>query len=145
MAGQVCLNGDKYNAKGRADFRPFRPETLPTGEFEGTGAVHACISDSSASGSAKVRVNLITDRLTIVSITIDSISAAAVDVDLGQVTVAGEPVNWSEWSANFIANFELDWNNSSAEFLARVVAEANYILKVVYKFRMLLQLFLIFG
>jgi len=121
----VCLDGEKYVAKGIADFSPFRHETLPSGDFEGEGSYHGCMTDAHIKGSVSIRLNLIDQTISVTKVVIDDINADAVELDLGHFVVDGQVTDWAEWTANFEENWDADWAAHSDAFLVRVTAAAN--------------------
>jgi len=129
IPGKVCMNGDKYNAAGVSNFEPFSHETLPTGNFVGSGGFQGCATESHIAGSIKLRVNLINQKVSVTQIFIDEITSDAIEANLGQFEVDGKVVDWAEWSAKFKTNFEAEWPTVKTAFLERAKNAANVIVE----------------
>jgi len=114
-----------YEGTGSIDGTPFRPETIPRGAFEGHGHFRARASDVHAKGVGFLGVNLITSKAQLRSLAINELNFETVHLDLGTVTIGGQPWDQVEWNANFRQNFFQDWTSVGTQFVEQIRVSIN--------------------
>jgi hypothetical protein len=118
-----------YSAEGYLDARPFRQETVPSGNLTGSGLGKLDATNVKLRGSASVFLNLAgkvqLSRLVIAEASFDSVA-----VDLGTTfNIGGGAVDWAELNRNLKANFDRDLSDNKNAIQERIREAANGILK----------------
>jgi len=114
-----------YDATGSIDGTPFRPETIPRGAFVGSGRLEAAASGFHIKGTGVLGVNIITNMAQLRSLAVQEIDFNEVRLNLGTVTVGGQPWDMAAWNANFKQNFFQDWASVGPEFVEMVRISIN--------------------
>jgi hypothetical protein len=126
----VDLSMATYEAEGCIDARPFRQVTLPSGNFTGSGSATMKASNVALKGSATLFVNLIGNKVSVRVLQVDTLTFDSLAADLGTgYTVAGEPVDWADWSATVKDNFRQDFDDGAlrAEIVEKIRTAANVV------------------
>jgi len=117
-----------YNAAGYLDARPFRPETIPSGNLTGSGFGKVSATDIRLKGRASLFINIIGNKVQISNLNLETVSFASLEVDLGQdITIGGSPVDWAQLSANIKANFDRDLAENKNAIVDKIRGAANTI------------------
>jgi hypothetical protein len=119
-----------YEAEGWIDARPFRQVTLPSGNFTGSGSATMKASNVALKGSATLFVNLIGNKVSVRVLQVDTLTFDSLAADLGTgYTVAGEPVDWADWSATVKDNFRQDFDDGAlrTEIVEKIRTAANVV------------------
>jgi hypothetical protein len=126
--GLLDLTTD-YDCEGWLDARPFRHETVPSGNFSGFGPARVTATNVILSGSAKLFVNLIGNKVSVRKIIVTELTFDSLTVNLGvDFVIGGSHVDWEEWNENFKGNFREDFDGPHHEgILERIRATANVI------------------
>jgi len=117
-----------YKAEGYVDARPFRQETIPSGNFTGSGVGKLEATNVRLRGSASIFINLQgrvqLSRLVLAEVAFDSLA-----LDLGtSFTIGGGAVDWDELSRNIKPNFDRDLNDNRNAVQEKIRGAANGIL-----------------
>lgn len=118
-----------YSAQGYLDARPFRQETIPSGNLTGSGLGKLDATNVKLKGSATLFINLggkvQVSRLVIAEASFDSLA-----VDLGtSFNIGGGAVDWAELNKNIKANFDRDLTENKNAIQEKIREAANGILK----------------
>jgi len=125
ITGTACARGDDYEATGTIDAVPFRPVTIPSGPFQGSGAWEGCVSEFSVRGYAVLLVNLITNRLSIRTLSITTLSFSSLSANASQLVVGGNQIDWVVWNRDIKSNFDEDWSTHRLEITEKARLSAN--------------------
>jgi hypothetical protein len=118
-----------YSASGYLDARPFRQETVPSGNLTGSGLGKVDATGIKARGSVSIFLNLQgkvqLSRLVLAEVSFDSLA-----VDLGTTfNIGGGAVDWAELNRNIKANFDRDLSENKNAIQEKLREAANGILK----------------
>jgi len=117
-----------YSAAGYVDARPFRQETIPSGNVTGSGFGKVSANDVHLKGRASLFINIIGNKVQISNLNLETVSFSSLSVDLGSdITVGGSPVDWAQLSANIKANFDRDLAEHKSEITNKIRQTANTI------------------
>lgn len=120
-----------YMVNGYLDARPFSQVCLPSGNFSGSDRVVASAENAELKGAATLFINLISNKLSVRILTVETLTFSAVSVDLGQgYQIAGAPVDWADWTANFKTCFDNEFPANKAEIVEKVRIAANEVIGV---------------
>jgi len=127
----VDLTCAEYTANGWLDLRPIRQETLPSGNFTGTGAATLKGSKIHLKGNAVLFINLIGNKVSIRVLNLEAVSFDSLSFNLGPAfLVNGEAVNWDEVNSNFKSDFDADFAQFKTEITEKIRVAANVIVGV---------------
>lgn len=98
------------SADGYLDARPFRPETIPSGNLTAVNQI-AAISASGVhiAGRANIFQNLQIPNITINSLSFEAFEFDTATLDFGEMEIGGQTHDWSEISKNLKENFDQDF------------------------------------
>jgi hypothetical protein len=114
---------------GWIDATPLRQETLPSGDFEGQGDARITAKNVHVEARATLLINLIGNKVSLRTLTVSSLSFDDMTLDFGpEYLLNGEPVNWTELSANFKTNFDADFAASNAAIVEKFRLAANVVI-----------------
>jgi hypothetical protein len=115
-----------FTAEGYLDARPFRPETIPSGNFTGSGLGQISADDLHIKGRASLFINIIGNKVSVNNLNLEDISFRAITVDLGDnVTIGGEKIDFEELNRNLKANFDKDLADNKAAITEKIRQAAN--------------------
>jgi len=125
----VNATADSYSATGYLDARPIREETIPSGNFTGSGAGRVGGTNGKVSGSASLFINIIGNKVTVSRLVLNTVSFDSINIDLGaSFRIGGKAVDWAQLSANLKANFDQDFNANKNAITDKVRLAANNII-----------------
>ncbi|CAL8109730.1 unnamed protein product [Orchesella dallaii] len=117
-----------YEATGYVDARPLAAETVPQGNFTGSGNARIQASGLKVQGSASLFVNIIGNKVTVSRLVLNTVEFTTLRLDLGaQFLIGGSPVDWTTWSDNIKANFDRDFAANKNAVVDKVRLAANNI------------------
>jgi len=126
---QVGLDTTYTNAEGYVDARPLGSDTVPAGNFTGSGTAKLTASGVHAKGRGSLWINIIGNKVTLNSLTLEIVNFDTLTLDLGAtLTIGGSPVDWATWSQNIKANFDRDFAANKNEVVDKVRLAANNII-----------------
>lgn len=120
-----------FNAEGYVDARPFREETIPSGNLTGTnqfGAVSA--TGVVLKGRAALFINIIGNKVNVRSLTLETVSFATVSLNFSDLQIGGKTHDWAAISATLKANFDKDLADNKAAITEKIREAANGIVGV---------------
>jgi len=129
IGNEVCIKGDSYTAEGSVDVRPFSKNIFPSGDFNGAGKFDACATNFAIQGSARIFVNLITQKISVSKLELKKFTFDKVSVNLEGFSAAGTTIDWADWSSNFKTRFDTEFAQVGLQFNERVRLAVNYHLK----------------
>jgi len=134
------INGNAtYKATGYVDARPFRQETIPSGNLTGSGLGKLHARDVHLKGSASVFLNL-QGKVQVSRLVLEIVTFSGVELDLGATfNIGGGAVDWAELSRNLKVNFDRDLADNKNAIQEKIRAAANGIL-VQYTLQELIDL-----
>jgi hypothetical protein len=106
---ELSLNGIVCN--GYLDFSPFT--SIPSGNFSTTGSdLTLSVAGVVADGSATLFINLITNKVSIREMEVESIDWTTLCTDFGpNFMIGGSPVDWADLCQSFKPAFMAEFNN----------------------------------
>jgi hypothetical protein len=115
-----------YTATGYLDARPFTQACIPSGNFTGSGTALVTAAGVMASGSATLFVNLISDKVSIRLLAVDSFSFTSLTVNLGEeYMIGGSPVDWAAFNAGLKACVDTQFAANNAEVVEKIRVGVN--------------------
>lgn len=119
-----------FKADGYLDARPFRQETIPSGNITGKGFGKVSGKNIHIKGKVNLLVRL-DGKVQVTKIIVDNLSFDQMEADLGtELLIGGQPVDWAELTKTFKANFEKDWADNKDAILDKIKDGANSIVTV---------------
>lgn len=129
IANVIGTAGD-YFASGYIDARPFSQETIPSGNFTGSGAGSFSATNVKLNGGVTFFVS-IDNKVGLYRLGLDVVSFDSLTVDLGpDFTIAGSPVDWDALSAGIKENFDSQFAANKEEIVERIRKALSTFLKV---------------
>lgn len=115
-----------YTATGYLDARPFSQSCIPSGNFSGSGTALVTAAGVNAAGSATLFVNLITDKVSIRLLAVDSFSFTSLTVDLGEeYMIGGSPVDWPMFNSGLKACVDSEFAANNAAIVEKIRVGVN--------------------
>lgn len=120
-----------FTASGYVDARPFRPETIPSGNITGGGLGKVKATNVVLKGRASLFINIIGNKVQISNLNLETVSFDTVNIDLSStLIIGGSPVNWEQLSSNLKANFDKDLADNKNAITEKIRGAANAIVGV---------------
>lgn len=120
VANVIGTAGD-YFAAGYIDAHPFSQETIPSGNFTGSGAGTFSATNIKLNGFVNFFVAVIDNKVSLYSLRLDVASFDSLNVDLGpDFIIAGSPVDWNALSAAIKDNFDREFAGNKEEIVERI-------------------------
>jgi len=118
-----------FSASGYLDARPFRQETIPSGNLTGSGFGQLSATDVYLKGSGSIFINL-RGKVQLSRLVLAEVSFSSLSIDLGTTfTIGGGVVDWAELNRNIKANFDRDLNDNKNAIQDKIRGAANGILE----------------
>jgi len=111
---------------GYTDFTPFT--SIPSGNFTTTGADAIIrIRNLRLRGNAQLFINIIGNKVNVRTLNVIEFSFDEFCLDMGNMPIGGNIVDWADFCANFKARFTAQWLNSTlrTQFVERLRVTAN--------------------
>jgi len=125
----VTVQSTYTGAEGYIDARPLSAATAPQGNFTGSGPASLSASGVRAKGRGSLWVNIIGNKVTLNTLTLEIVTFDNLSLDLGStLTVGGQPVDWAAWSQNIKSNFDTDFAANKNGVTDKVRLAANNII-----------------
>lgn len=115
-----------FTAEGYLDARPFRQETIPSGNFTGSGLGKITADNLHIKGSASLFINLIGNRVSVSRLNLQDVSFDSVTVDLGDnLTIGGEKIDWAALNNGLKERFDKDLADNKNAIVEKIRQAAN--------------------
>ncbi len=130
MISQVEGYAD-FNVSGYFDARPFRQESIPSGNISGFGLGKFSFTDFRLKGSFDLFVDLNENKLGWSGLVLDTLRFETVNVEFpSTILMDGKLVDWKEYSRNAKKNIDLDLLEYKTEITERMRESVNNFLGV---------------
>jgi hypothetical protein len=118
-----------YQAEGYLDARPFRQESIPSGNFTGNGLGKVSATNIRLQASGSIFINL-QGRVQLSRLVIEQLNFDTLAVDLGvNFNIGGGAIDWPRWSENAKQNIDQDLANNRNAIQEKLRGAANGILR----------------
>lgn len=114
---------------GYLDFRPFTQACLPSGNFTGEGAAYFEVTDLYSNMRVQLYVNLITNVVSIRTLTIEGLTFDSIFIHLGpEFVIGGSTVDWDAFNENFPTCFATQLATHKGQLQEKVMVSLNGII-----------------
>jgi len=118
-----------YSAEGYVDARPFRQETIPSGNLTGSGLGKLAATNVKLRGSASIFLNL-AGKVQLSRLVLAEVSFDSLELDLGtSFNIGGGAIDWPRFSETVKQNFDEDLAGNKNAIQEKLRGAANNILK----------------
>jgi len=102
--------GKGYTATGSINVAPFSDAVFPSGKFvAGGNAYFGSIEGGHIKGSASLLINVIGNKVSCYSLTLETLTFNKVELNLENFKVGDLDVDFASWNENFKANFDREY------------------------------------
>lgn len=115
-----------YSASGYVNALPFREETVPSGNFSGSGSIFFSMKNFTLSGNATLKVNLVGNYIELSSLNLNQVMFDSISINFGEkLEIKQKKIDWDKWSANFKENFDKDFVENRKKIACTIRTAVN--------------------